>query len=895
MSEKILDSNYRTHIQHLKSKGQNGRPEDSQYYDNGLSPELPRVEDILLGEIALNVAPGTETIAIKNYNGEIVFIPFNVAKKIQELGRRVDGHTQAINDTNERITVFSSETITRFETVEALVSALSGDTDERIDGLSGAVATLSSETKENIDRIDRNISGLSGDTHDQIEALSGELASHADILSGITGQIQEISENVVAGTDENLRILSATTMSAISANTQAHQVLSGQIATVSGDLRSDLDTISGIVESVSGAAQTASGDIASLSAYTVSELSSSTIARQELAHRVEEGFVDVNGKLDRISGQTSSNTNRIGILEENLEQVSAKTDTNTANLNTVSGICDTLTSLTTTEFAKNEAEHRQIWNALSGMIDDVSDESQSGLGELSGQVGTLIENENDLSARLNDLSAKTDTAIDQNDRDHQEIKSELSGQIASVSDELRTDLNAVSGIADNAFDMAQRASEGINDVSGYVENEIARVESGVTEVDAKVDTVSGNVNNALNQLNNDLGFYDNGTGTGYHPTSENLQDFNVTQSLDYINEKLNEDILSGETRYTDILRIILEDEKVTANFAATINASCGFNIHAKYTPATEILQGLNVTEAIDTVYDTLENDLSNGLENVKTEINQSVDEKLDNLRSGLTEVIISGDTALSDRMNEIERWFNDSDHQPLEVSVTYNELLNLYLMGNLRWGMLYRITNYQATVDMEYVDATTNYPEPDNLHSDVNDGFDILVRATSNWTLSENALAMELPRNDTDPKKFPESWEIKYSLINDVSRFSWALDRGHGVIYYMKDQYGNEAPYDFKNIKVAGHYLFEDAEGNDASNTGAYRNNVINPTYTEDHKLKLNNIHFVAAENAEGNVFKPGCQNISIGGVFRNNTISPIKNGESLINKENTFLGFYYE
>ena len=46
------------------------------------------------------------------------------------------------------------------------------------------------------------------------------------------------------------------------------------------------------------------------------------------------------------------------------------------------------------------------------------------------------------------------------------------------------------------------------------------------------------------------------------------------------------------------------------------------------------------------------------------------------------------------------------------------------------------------------------------------------------------------------------AWELKYCLDNDNSRFVWAdiTETGRGVIYYMKDEYGNECPYDFKNI-----------------------------------------------------------------------------------------------
>lgn len=45
-------------------------------------------------------------------------------------------------------------------------------------------------------------------------------------------------------------------------------------------------------------------------------------------------------------------------------------------------------------------------------------------------------------------------------------------------------------------------------------------------------------------------------------------------------------------------------------------------------------------------------------------------------------------------------------------------------------------------------------------------------------------------------------WELKYSLDNDNAKFAWAdTINGKGVIYYMKDEWLNECPYDFKNIQ----------------------------------------------------------------------------------------------
>ena len=61
------------------------------------------------------------------------------------------------------------------------------------------------------------------------------------------------------------------------------------------------------------------------------------------------------------------------------------------------------------------------------------------------------------------------------------------------------------------------------------------------------------------------------------------------------------------------------------------------------------------------------------------------------------------------------------------------------------------------------------------------------------------------------------AWELKYCLDNDEVRFSWANPDGRGVVYYMKDEYNNEAPYDFKNIRFKWHF---DNPDNPAEATG---------------------------------------------------------------------------
>ena len=126
--------------------------------------------------------------------------------------------------------------------------------------------------------------------------------------------------------------------------------------------------------------------------------------------------------------------------------------------------------------------------------------------------------------------------------------------------------------------------------------------------------------------------------------------------------------------------------------------------------------------------------------------------------------------------------------------------------GNLAPGMKYRITDYVTAVDQEDC-RSAGHP------------FDLIVAAVDHHTLDEHAVATLPSNGDTyftaRPFHVPdyqqyleyarvplESWDIKYCLDNDKTRFKFAdTENGKGVIYWMKDEFGNEAPYDFKNVQ----------------------------------------------------------------------------------------------
>jgi hypothetical protein len=90
------------------------------------------------------------------------------------------------------------------------------------------------------------------------------------------------------------------------------------------------------------------------------------------------------------------------------------------------------------------------------------------------------------------------------------------------------------------------------------------------------------------------------------------------------------------------------------------------------------------------------------------------------------------------------------------------------------------------------------------------------------------------------------AWELKYSLDNNDTRFLWAdTTNGKGVIYYLKDDFGNECPYDFKNalfkrfkITAVTHSTFE-----------WLKNKVVDSNFNGNFNEGSNFIYFGIANN----------------------------------------------
>ena len=213
---------------------------------------------------------------------------------------------------------------------------------------------------------------------------------------------------------------------------------------------------------------------------------------------------------------------------------------------------------------------------------------------------------------------------------------------------------------------------------------------------------------------------------------------------------------------------------------------------------------------------------------------------------------------------------------------TYSELVELIRESKLVPGLEYRITDF-----------ITKTPTTNTTMS-AEHQFDIIVTAVSNNTFNEDAKAV-LHANDTYFANCNiDSWELKYCIDNDTDRFEWAdKTNGTGVIYYMKDNGGNEACYDFKNIMFKNpldstddtwYYTFTNKNGGDLSLlvNSCYENKIGG--YYSGLQLKLNNIIFnyingsvmsiynnVFGGNCRNNMFGYGCYNNEFGNRCYNN------------------------
>jgi len=140
--------------------------------------------------------------------------------------------------------------------------------------------------------------------------------------------------------------------------------------------------------------------------------------------------------------------------------------------------------------------------------------------------------------------------------------------------------------------------------------------------------------------------------------------------------------------------------------------------------------------------------------------------------------------------------------------VTYANLVSLRTNSQLVKGQFYRITDYNTIINGTYDLSVLGAQGYLHYAKSAEHQFDIIVQAIDVNKLNENAKAIQHSGDNYFVNNNLSAWELKYTLDNDANTYAWANSTsGKGVIYYMKDEFNNEAWYDFKNIQFLAYAL----------------------------------------------------------------------------------------
>lgn len=165
--------------------------------------------------------------------------------------------------------------------------------------------------------------------------------------------------------------------------------------------------------------------------------------------------------------------------------------------------------------------------------------------------------------------------------------------------------------------------------------------------------------------------------------------------------------------------------------------------------------------------------------------------------------------------------------------IKYADLKKLVVGKKLNMLSTYILTDYKPILSNKYSETAQS---TDSI-------FGLMLIANTNSTFFHECLAVKLTSNQNSIESVYDL-KILYDFNNDESKYDWiADDIGNGVIYRMIDEYGNDCPYDFYNIKFnfGGEYYYT-FSGNTSDDIyfapERFTNCHIDPLY-ENHTMTL--------------------------------------------------------
>ena len=177
------------------------------------------------------------------------------------------------------------------------------------------------------------------------------------------------------------------------------------------------------------------------------------------------------------------------------------------------------------------------------------------------------------------------------------------------------------------------------------------------------------------------------------------------------------------------------------------------------------------------------------------------------------------------------------------VSLTYDELVSLRNDSALEPGKHYLINDYAVILSDEAIN---------NGFSCTDTSFSILTLAVSPNQIAERAHIVEFNCN------------ILYTLDVDTEKYWYLSESAKGVIYYMADENGNTAQFDFKSIAKNNALLFENCKNCKITGDLTYNWNFIKDSTDVNIIFGEDNIVINSAE-----VIVNNCSSVNLNAAFK--------------------------
>ena len=735
----------------------------------------------------------------------------------------------ALNDIDERIYALSGEVVSAITIIDSLsgfseeISALTID----LEVLSGAVvakdfviAQALNSLNDRVETIEEN-SGLTAlsasviDNKNDISALSASVIDNEEAISGLTVSLIEFSgamqdtEYVVAQTfnSVNDRLLTLEGNSGLTA-------LSASVVTNKDNIAS----VSGSVIEASAATVAIKTGLDNLSAVTLTGVSLNSTPLTVTNHNISVP-VTISGSGIASASATGSLADAKAVKEYVENLVSSSVDYKGATASTPASAVKGDLYIASADFMigsdKVETGDFIIYNGTGW---DIIEKNLDGAitGALTANTVTLGDSANSIKSLANGTAGQV-------------LKMGSSapewGDLPVLSSATTGAGNVVSSIQVNGHEITY-----VKDFTAATNADLTSLSASVVDNENNISALSASVVDNKNEISAVTIDVDELSGMVV------TMDYVVAQALNNLNDRIDE--IEEDSGLTSLsASVVSNGSNITAVSASVVDNKS--NITA--VSASVVDNKSNITAVSASVVTNKDNvaalsasvvDNKNGLTSLsasvvtnKSDISAISASVVDNkeaisahtiditVLSGVVEdnELVTAEALIS-LNNKIDELSGNTGFDGLE-EITWSALKTLRDSSGLTPGKQYRITDYNTTTSQEDTQAAGHQ-------------FDIIVVADDVNKLNENARAV-LHSGDTyfsTSGANLNAWEIKYSLDNDDKRFYWAVtgSTGRGVIYYMKDEWNNECPYDFKNIQFKRYKVTATSKSSLSGLVGAY-------------------------------------------------------------------------